>query len=79
MPAAKGVDIPVEQVLLEAGGKGGHGAQHGGGQDDADDGDNGAGAVLLQGLEGDLVQHVHGRITSSRTIFPSSMAMTRSA
>ena len=79
MPAAGGVHTVVQHKLLEAGGEGGHGAQHGGGQDDANDGDNGAGAVLLEGLEGELVQHVHGRITSSRTILPSSMAMMRSA
>ena len=68
-----------EHVVLHGGDEGGDRGEHGGGQDDADDGDDGARAVATQGFHGDPVEDVHTRVTSSRAMRPSSMLRIRSA
>ena len=79
MPGTFCVSDGVRQIVQEAGSKGDNRRDHSGGQYHADDGDQGSGAVLEHGFQGNSGKNIHGRITSSFTIRPSSSIRIRSA
>ena len=72
------INCDVHEVLQQTHAQGRHRRKHGGGEDDANDGDQCPGAVFPEGTPGQPVHDVH-RITSSRMMRPSSMARIRSA
>jgi len=79
MKISIGFDRYLYKKILEAGGKSDCAADHRRGEDNADNGDDGALPVQLQAAQGEGVDDIHRRITSSLTMRPSEMVIMRSA
>ena len=71
-------EISIEKIL-QAGVGGSDRTDHGSREYDSNDRYSRAGLVFLQRLKCDLVEDIHRLSTSSRVIFPSSIAMILSA